>query len=250
MKTKVGDLHKNKTGREFEVIEVISSKKVKVKFLESGYEVWGKAENLRKGLVKDRLSGTIYGVGSFGEKLENVQGTPSGGKWYNMLSRCYRKGDVSFDNYGGRGVSVCEEWKIYTNFLEWYNKYSYKEDDWILDKDILVENNLEYSPSTCCLVPHEINLMFKRPSKNTKKGVSVDERLTYEGARKYYSNSLGREKFGGRVYFLTREEAEEHYLQKRRDWFVYRANKWKGIITDEVYNAIILYAENLVIEEA
>ena len=40
--------------------------------------------------------------------------------WDNMRSRCYcpSKGDV-YDRYGGRGITVCEEWKHFQNFRAW-----------------------------------------------------------------------------------------------------------------------------------
>jgi len=31
--------------------------------------------------------------------------------WRNMRSRCYDKNHVAFHNYGGRGITVCDEWK-------------------------------------------------------------------------------------------------------------------------------------------
>lgn len=39
--------------------------------------------------------------------------------WCNMISRCENKNDNSYENYGGRGISVCERWRnSYENFLE------------------------------------------------------------------------------------------------------------------------------------
>ena len=29
----------------------------------------------------------------------------------NMLDRCYNPKNASFTNYGGRGITVCDEWK-------------------------------------------------------------------------------------------------------------------------------------------
>jgi hypothetical protein len=36
--------------------------------------------------------------------------TPEWQAWVNMLARCRRIRHPSFKNYGGRGISICEEW--------------------------------------------------------------------------------------------------------------------------------------------
>ena len=37
--------------------------------------------------------------------------------WYNMLARCRNPQNVSWSDYGGRGIRVCEEWNSYERFL-------------------------------------------------------------------------------------------------------------------------------------
>jgi hypothetical protein len=38
--------------------------------------------------------------------------------WTSMLQRCNNKNHIAFNNYGGRGISVCERWqKSFLNFL-------------------------------------------------------------------------------------------------------------------------------------
>lgn len=38
--------------------------------------------------------------------------------WRDMLNRCYAKSQNSYRYYGGRGISVCERWHVFENFLE------------------------------------------------------------------------------------------------------------------------------------
>jgi len=38
--------------------------------------------------------------------------------WESMKCRCYNPNYVRFKNYGGRGITVCEEWK--NNFEKFY----------------------------------------------------------------------------------------------------------------------------------
>lgn len=37
--------------------------------------------------------------------------------WHHMMSRCYKKQNVSFSNYGGRGITVCDRWHVFENFF-------------------------------------------------------------------------------------------------------------------------------------
>jgi hypothetical protein len=38
--------------------------------------------------------------------------------WSNMLRRCNSKGNIGYANYGGRGISVCERWFQFSNFIQ------------------------------------------------------------------------------------------------------------------------------------
>ena len=37
--------------------------------------------------------------------------------WYSMLRRCNNPKDKEYHNYGGRGISVCERWSKFENFI-------------------------------------------------------------------------------------------------------------------------------------
>ena len=43
--------------------------------------------------------------------------TPTYESWFNMRRRCQETSHKSFKNYGARGISVCEHWAKFENFL-------------------------------------------------------------------------------------------------------------------------------------
>jgi hypothetical protein len=47
--------------------------------------------------------------------------------WAGMKRRCYNTNDISYPNYGGRGITVCEEWHDFSNFRKWANESGYDE---------------------------------------------------------------------------------------------------------------------------
>lgn len=69
--------------------------------------------------------------------------------WYNsyrcMMSRCYREKDASYKYYGGRGISVCDEWHNISNFEKWVEKNPFKT-GMTLDR---INPNGNYSPDNC-----------------------------------------------------------------------------------------------------
>lgn len=69
--------------------------------------------------------------------------------YYSMLGRCHNPKDSSYGRYGGRGISVCEEWKSdNTKFFEWAKASGYNPDDHELSLErIDVDGN--YSPDNC-----------------------------------------------------------------------------------------------------
>lgn len=47
--------------------------------------------------------------------------------WKGMLARCNCKGQSGYIYYGGRGISVCEEWLDYRTFRRWAIQNGYTE---------------------------------------------------------------------------------------------------------------------------
>lgn len=43
---------------------------------------------------------------------------PAYGSWWGMRRRCSEPTHISYANYGGRGISICERWMKFDNFFE------------------------------------------------------------------------------------------------------------------------------------
>lgn len=160
-------------------------------------------------------------------------------KWHGMLQRCYDEKFIKRnDTY--TGCSVCEEWKYFTNFRDWFrdinNGYI---TGYHLDKDIIIKGNKIYSPDTCCFVPPEINVLFTKTNKlrgNLPIGVQhYGDRyrvlLQYNGYPKYLGLFSTVEDA-----FNTYKNAKEDYIKEKAD-FYFKQN----LITKKVYEALYNY---------
>ncbi len=48
------------------------------------------------------------------------------GSYHSMIDRCYRKKAHNYPQYGGRGITVCEEWHNIELFEKWVHNSSFK----------------------------------------------------------------------------------------------------------------------------
>lgn len=83
--------------------------------------------------------------------------------WYSMVTRCTDRSYSGFENYGGRGISLCDDWYDLTKFYTWAiaNGYSY---DLQLDR---IDNNGNYEPSNCRFVSRRVNNNNQRRRTST-----------------------------------------------------------------------------------
>ncbi|WP_299831683.1 hypothetical protein [uncultured Metabacillus sp.] len=66
--------------------------------------------------------------------------------WDGMKYRCYKEDSTHYHNYGGRGISVCDEWREdFMNFYNWAMENGYEEELQI-DR---IDNDGNYEPSNC-----------------------------------------------------------------------------------------------------
>lgn len=90
-------------------------------------------------------------------KAKNL--SPTYVSWASMLTRCTNENAINFKHYGGRGISVCQRWKIFENFLEDMGK---RPDGMSIDR---IDVNGNYEPSNCKWSTQSEQLKNRRNSK-------------------------------------------------------------------------------------
>ena len=65
--------------------------------------------------------------------------------WVGMRARCHCKTNKGYRYYGGRGITICDEWSDYVAFREWALNNGYKK-GLTIDR---IDNDGNYEPSNC-----------------------------------------------------------------------------------------------------
>lgn len=60
-----------------------------------------------------------------------------------MIQRCTNPAATGFENYGGRGIAICERWRDYQNFLDDMGE---RPTGLTLDR---IDNDRNYEPGNC-----------------------------------------------------------------------------------------------------
>ena len=224
------------------VVAYNGSRSITVKFHNPEHITKCTLMSLRTGAVRNPLTPNVYGKGYVGVGYYNSRDVRLYHLWKAMLSRCY-----CTIRHGHRptykDVIVCDEWLNFQNFATWcesqefFNAKDEKGRVYQLDKDTLIRGNKIYSPETCCFVPVQINILLIKGEKVRGDlpigvrvlGNSFQTRLNKNGK----SLCLGT--------FNTPEEAFEAYKIAKEAYIKEVADKWRGQITDKVYEALINY---------
>lgn len=138
------------------------------------------------------------------------------GVWEGIIQRCCNPKSYSYYNYGGRGITICDEWRdSSTAFIDWCYANGYKE-GLSIDR---IDNCKGYSPDNCRFVDRKIQ------QRNRRTNVYIE----YNGetrCKKEWCEVLGLSVKAidhcVTRYKLSYPEAFDRYLTKK-----YNPTTWK-----------------------
>lgn len=83
--------------------------------------------------------------------------------WASMIRRCTNPKEMSYKDYGGRGIAVCDEWTDFQTFKDWAFANGY-DDKLTIDR---INVNGNYEPSNCRWVDMNVQ------ANNTRANVMI-----------------------------------------------------------------------------
>jgi len=85
--------------------------------------------------------------------------------WMNIKQKCYNLNNRKYKNYGGRGISVCQEWFDIKNFADWALNNGWRQ-GLSIDR---IDNDGDYCPENCSWISPSVNSKRKSTTKITDK---------------------------------------------------------------------------------
>lgn len=92
---------------------------------------------------------------------ERVYSNPLYNVYTSMKKRCYTKSTSGYENYGGKGIKVCDEWRNdFIAFKNWAIANGYFYDTSAAHRDVMsvdrIDPTKDYCPENCRIIPlHE-----------------------------------------------------------------------------------------------
>lgn len=131
--------------------------------------------------------------------------------WSGIKQRCYNSKSINYDNYGLRGIGMCDEWRNdFQAFYNWamMNGYNAKLS---IDR---IDNEKDYAPYNCRWVDMPTQEANKRPLKRNTSG------YTGIGWDKENSKWRATVSFNGKEKRLGRYNTIEEALAARNKFIV------------------------------
>lgn len=128
-----------------------------------------------------------------------------------MKGRCHNPKADNYNNYGAKGISVCEEWLApvtgIQSFVKWAEENGWSEESGLqLDRE---DNNGNYCPENCRWVPPKIN------ARNRSTNYLVDlngEQVPFVAAFEFYKDITKVGRYGAYQRIKRGWKTEDAFL--------------------------------------
>jgi hypothetical protein len=116
--------------------------------------------------------------------------TKLGYVWRNMKYRCFRKENKDYKYYGGKGITICDDWLTFENFVAWAMRNGY-DDSLTIDR---LDSSKDYCPENC---------VWHTRGANSRRAKELFTIVESEEMRDLYSTGRFTYKKIGDIYGCT-----------------------------------------------
>lgn len=104
--------------------------------------------------------------------------------YHSIKDRCFNENNKRYYKYGGRGITMCDEWKnSFQAFYDWSMSHGYEE-GLSIDR---IDNDGNYEPSNCRWILLGLQQRNKGVQVNNKSGVAG---VSYDSTRKRWRSYI------------------------------------------------------------
>ena len=105
---------------------------------------------------------------------------PTRAQWKSMIARCQSEAYTGYENYGGRGVKVCEGFLSYSKFADYVDSLPFRDLDGRVTLD-RIDNDGDYEPGNLRWADMQTQNRNRRWVKLTTEDMSVIKRRINDG---------------------------------------------------------------------
>lgn len=130
--------------------------------------------------ISNLLSGTTRSCGcthlKHGHAIERAR-TGTYISWVSMIQRCTNPNSIRYEHYGARGITVCERWLSFANFLA---DMGPRPPHYSIER---INNDGNYEPLNCKWIPRNEQQKNQRPNHGGKKVRQLELQLPHNRSR-------------------------------------------------------------------
>ena len=243
----VGNIYPTTKGGNVIVLDYVRDKHILVEFMdENKHQTITDTTALTKGLIHNPYAHTFYGVGFMGVGRFSTNPKSDTYKaykgWDCMLNRCYS------ESHKARHPSTilsncCSEWFNCQVFCEWYvSQRGWNQPKWQLDKDLMGNGLMTYSPDTCVIVPPIINTSLRFLNQGSRNKSGLPHGVCYLEDSKYYITDCrvyGQKGKPRTMYFRSEEDAFFWFKENKEKYLKAMALDYRDRVEDRVFHKLM-----------